>query len=159
MGREIRRVPKDWVHPMNPDPIDAANRCAWQPMLDIDYESAMKEFEEGKALWEKGQHKYQLKDPGLYDGLEYEGDCFNRPEPHEHRPYWPPESMTHYQLYETVTEGSPCSPVFATLKELEDYLVEYGDLWFQFEKLKPWERKTAHSFCQEGWAPSAIIRM
>lgn len=37
-----------------------------------------------------------------------------------------PEDQLGYCLYETVSEGTPVTPVFATPEELIDYLVKYG---------------------------------
>lgn len=51
-----------------------------------------------------------------------------------------------WQLWETVTEGSPISPVFATRGEFVDYLVGEG-----------YSRGAAEKFAECGWAPSALF--
>jgi hypothetical protein len=51
-----------------------------------------------------------------------------------------------YQLYETVTEGTPVSPVFDSLAELEAWLVTQGHTPQQ-----------AAAFCRDGWAPTMAI--
>lgn len=55
-----------------------------------------------------------------------------------------PPTGRGYQLWETVSEGSPISPVFATAKAFEDYLVSEGA-----------SRKAARSFMGTGWCFSA----
>jgi hypothetical protein len=42
-------------------------------------------------------------------------------------PQWLPHQRTHFCLYETVTEGTPVSPVFATIEELEAWREEEGE--------------------------------
>lgn len=52
-----------------------------------------------------------------------------------------------YQLWETVSEGSPVSPVFATEKEMIDYLCDNGYSW-----------EAAANFVRgPGWAPSMVL--
>jgi hypothetical protein len=39
-------------------------------------------------------------------------------------PDWPAEKRTHYQMYETCTEGTPISPVMETPEALAQWLVD-----------------------------------
>lgn len=48
------------------------------------------------------------------------------PDPNYYRPAWVKEEPTAYQVYETVTKGTPISPVFPTRVELVDWLVNDG---------------------------------
>lgn len=57
----------------------------------------------------------------------------------------PPEGEG-YQLWETVSEGSPISPVFASKKKFIDYLCDQGYSW-----------EAAANFVEKGWAPSMMI--
>lgn len=50
-----------------------------------------------------------------------------------------------YQLWETVSEGSPVSPVFPTEETFIQYLVSKGST-----------RSAAESFAKSGWAPSMV---
>ena len=62
---------------------------------------------------------------------------------------WKPTAPPYgegWQFWETVTEGSPQSPVFATQDELINWLVKNED----------YNRKYAKEFTDMGWAPSAI---
>lgn len=55
----------------------------------------------------------------------------------------PPPAGDGWQLWETVTEGSPISPVFKTAVGLERWLVEQG-----------YTPGAAHGMVEEGWVPS-----
>lgn len=39
---------------------------------------------------------------------------------------WTPEEATHFQVYETVSEGTPVSPVLASLEEVKQWCIEQG---------------------------------
>jgi hypothetical protein len=59
-----------------------------------------------------------------------------------------------YQMWETVSEGSPISPVFATPEELARWLADtgasaFGDMTATYEQ---WL-----ATCKKGWAPSAVL--
>lgn len=155
MGREIRRVPKDWKHPEK------------QPMYDSSYRVAMEEWNEEKRIFDAigpsmeigVEGKRDPKDVVEFEGKHYltfpddKSDTFEEwhggpPNEDYYRPDWKPEEMTHYQIYETVSEGSPIGPVFASLDQCEDYLVNVGDHWGKYT------REQARLFCKRGWAPS-----
>lgn len=59
-----------------------------------------------------------------------------------------PPTGEGWQMWETVTEGSPQTPVFATAEGLVDYLVHYKD----------YSRSDATKFVKSGWVPSAIMK-
>jgi hypothetical protein len=40
-------------------------------------------------------------------------------------PYWPENERTHYQMYETTSEGTPISPVMKRPEELARWLVKH----------------------------------
>lgn len=56
-----------------------------------------------------------------------------------------PPSGEGWQVWETVSEGSPISPVFATDEELVVWLVDQG-----------YSEKGARAFVQSGWVPSMV---
>ena len=64
-------------------------------------------------------------------------------------PTGPPEG-DGWQLWETVSEGSPISPVFATADGLADWMSdpERGDRWAP--------KATAAKFIDDGWAPTGV---
>lgn len=102
MGREIRKVIPNWVHPKDDD----------------------------------GKYKPMRKRPPRkkYDA-------------------------TWFQMYETVSEGTPVSPPFPSLDALEDYLVNHGDFWDQRRGSGGWRREAAKSFCADGFACSMIVQI
>jgi len=78
---------------------------------------------------------------------KYEGQ---RAEAEAWEPTEPPEG-DGWQLWETVSEGSPISPVFATSDELAGWMSDpaRGDRWVPQE--------VAAKFIADGWAPTGII--
>ena len=132
MGREIRRVPLGWEHPKDDD-------GDFLPCHDHDFRSAMtKWFEDWKA-WDAGTHP-DRKDRN-YDFWEWE----SIPDPETSRPVFDSDP-TCYQIYETVTEGTPVSPVFESLVILVQWLVDQG-----------YSQAAAEGFAREGWAPSMAM--
>lgn len=67
-----------------------------------------------------------------------------------------PPSGDWWQVWETVSEGSPVTPAFATREQLVDYLVENGDHWDQKRGDGGWGRDNAELFVESEWAPSLI---
>lgn len=134
MGREIRRVPPNWNHPKN-------NRGHLVPMYDRTFDDAAREWKSEFAKWESEAQP-----------VEFWEDYGNPPAREECRP-WEDEEATWFQLWETVTEGTPMSPPFATLEALADHLAVHGDDW----EHTPWGHAAAHAFVKEGWAPSLAI--
>lgn len=147
MGREIRMVPEGWEHPKS-------ERGGFQPMHDCSYQEKAQE-------WWDCATAYHAKD---LDGLE-ELDVYMGDKPDEvlrdHPWYWewtgsPPDPdyyrpeftapADHVQMYETVSEGTPVSPVFATKGQLAQWMVdELG-----------YSEDAAAGFCESGWAPSGV---
>lgn len=79
-----------------------------------------------------------------YEGQEADRDAWEKTEP--------PEGEG-YQLWETVTEGSPISPVFETPEELARYMVGM-DEWGTTK-----DYQTALNFVGVGWAPTGMNGM
>ena len=147
MGREIRRVPPNWEHPRD-------NKQKYIPLYDIDFDTEIERWYEEYKLWQKWEHPDQLDRPDRTCTFwEWDG---GPPRPETHRPVFT-EEPTWYQIYETVSEGTPVSPPFATKEELIDYLVKYGDYWDQNRGDGGWDRKNAEQFVGDGWAPSMWI--
>ena len=151
MGREIRRVPPNWEHPRR----TAYGEEGYQPKYDIPYTKAAEEWVQDFLLWQKGEHRSQK---GKYaDDCKYFWEHDGNPPDEEY--YLPDglEESTWHQMYETVSEGTPVSPPFATKEELVDYLVENGDFWDQRRGTPPPTRESAEAFVGMGWAPSFIV--
>lgn len=75
----------------------------------------------------------------------------------------PPPTGEGWQVWETVSEGSPITPVFPTSEGLVDYLATYGTTWDQSRAARgaaipggPWRREAAEKFVNDGFAVSFI---
>lgn len=62
-------------------------------------------------------------------------------------PRWAPEEATCHQVYENVTEGTPVSPVFDSVDDVRDWLVDQG-----------YSHRAAQGFCRQGQAPTLVLR-
>src|SRR3990167_9201342 len=104
MGREIRRVPKDWEHPQHErcnhwggieshgEPGDWWYQKCLKPLHDEDYETAAQEWIDGLAAWLNGTHEdFQAE----LDYWEYYG---NPPDREDYRPAWTEEEAIYYQI-------------------------------------------------------------
>src|SRR5579864_6349431 len=109
MGREIRRVPPGWEHPRD-------ERGNYKPMFDRSLEEAAAEWKSGYGAWE----------PAAHEGQQYWEYAGNPPDPECYRPDWPEETRTAWQVYETVSEGTPVSPVFLDQEEMVRWLIAQG---------------------------------
>lgn len=143
MGREVRRVPPNW-----PSKVD-------HPMHD-------QRFDEAFAEWLQDFDRIRAGNLSDIERECYTSDCplaewlldyGALPDPAYYRP-WTDEEATWFQVWETVSEGTPVTPAFSTKEELVDYLVKHGDFWEE----RGFSRATAEKFVMDtGWAPSAII--
>ena len=155
MGREIRRVPPNWEHPK-------AENGNYMVMHDHDFDTAFQEWIAGYELWKKGGHPEQLDDPERYTDCEYWEWEGNPPNPDYCRPAFK-EEPTWYQVYETVSEGTPVTPPFETKEELVDYLVEHGTFWDVRrvqdgrQPVAGWPQEAAEKFVENEWAPSFMM--
>ncbi len=125
MGREVRRVPENWKHPKK-------ENGEYIPLL-LDFIAAS----------ERCDPKHPDYDPHGDDPL-----------PENYMPVWTPEEKTHFQMYETTSEGSPISPVVKTPEELARWLADHKASAFGHESAtyEQWL-----STIKRGWAPSAVI--
>lgn len=166
MGREIRRVPPNWEHPQETkyNPFRHQEETDYHPLHNEPYIAALNEWLKEHQQWEEGTHEalkeYSKEDYPHY--ADYGGDA---PRHDYYRPNWKPEEMTWWQVYETVSEGTPVTPPFATQAELVEYLTTNGDFWDQKRRkegrsimnCEPWSREQAERFVYgTGWAPSLI---
>ena len=167
MGREIRRVPPNWEHPKYPadhEKVRYGYRSTddYMPMYDKPYKEAVAEWMEGLLEWDKGERQRIFEEYKQdYEYWEWGGDP---PDRNYYRPEFT-EEPTWFQAYETVSEGTPVTPPFATEDELINYLCTYGDFWYQKDvKEKGYStyrsipsREAATSFVKGGWAPSMVV--
>lgn len=121
MGRELRKVPSNWEHPRTKD--------GFQPLFDESYKEASKKWKQEFLEWEKNPES---------DCEYWEWDG-NPPDPKYYRPDWPEEIRTHYQMYETCSEGTPISPVMDNIDDLAKWLTDnnasvFGNMTTTYEK-------------------------
>jgi hypothetical protein len=135
MSRKIRRVPADWQHPKGWD-------GRYSPLVDHNFVEDADEWVKNFLAWEKDNHPDREQSECRYY-WEWAGDP---PDPKDYHPDWPEESRTHYQVYEEVSEGTPISPVFATIEEVHTWLLEQG-----------WSEKWAEMLCKDMWVPSGFM--
>jgi hypothetical protein len=119
-------------------------------MFDEEFDGALQEWVDDYALWKAEKHPDQQNCPFW----EWAG---RPPDPNYYRSAFL-EEPTWYQVYETVSEGTPVSPPFAIKDELIDYLVKNGDFWDQRRGHGAWSRENAAHFVEnEGYRPSGML--
>jgi hypothetical protein len=167
MGREIRMVPPGWEHPKyTHDNASYRDRVgSYMPMYNQTFNDAAREWKKGLIAWERGERPdYTSEESKSEEFWEYQG---NPPERAYYRPY-KDEEATWFQVYETVSEGTPVTPPFEKREDLVTYLVECGDFWQQkrwaegntfMQPEKPgYSRKAAENFVMgDGYAPSMVV--
>lgn len=163
MGREVRRVPLDWQHPR----IATSGKYEWQRpgrcrpvFMARTYREAKVEWDSNNSAWIDGTHE------DLVDGTTNKGENPSYsdwnggpPDPEYYRQReWAAEEATAYQVYETVSEGTPVSPVLPTREALIAWLTSpipaterYPDL-----SVQGMSREQAERFAGVGCAPSFI---
>lgn len=153
MGREIRRVPKGWEHPR-----DGQGR--FRPLYDESYEHAARAWMDAAILWDRGEHPHQKeydKTPRYY----WEWDQAP-PDPAYYRPSWTAPADC-YQLYETVSEGTPVSPVFDSIDAMIAWMTSPIDRSSEYNAGADWQsmqgmsRDQAEGFCKIGSSPSLVV--
>jgi hypothetical protein len=159
MSREIRRTPVGWVPPPYPNPYPTWGRNShdwtgngvwYQPQHDRTLREAQADWDHRKAAWDSGEDpdraRYTDKADDDYPFEDWAGE---RPEDGSYyRPEWPEGVELGYQLYESVTEGTPVSPSFATVEELARYLTHEARMFDSTE--------AAMRFIGVGWAPTGV---
>ncbi len=157
VSREIRRVPVDWQHPMQPRTRPLWGREKPSRLCPTGYEYAhierrsygdvLSEWERKKAAWEAGEG------PSQFDMTSLDTYWGEEPEEDRYMPDFPEDAVLGYCLYQTVSEGTPVTPVFATEDELIEHLVMYGEDYDQV----PMRRRSAEIVVRGGWAPSGAV--
>lgn len=130
MGREVRRVPKDWEHPKN------GNRFV--PLHD-GYHAAIADFQS------------DIESRGLAEAIDWHG---GGPISDDYMPDWPESERTHYMMYEDTSEGTPLSPAMESPETLARWLADNGASSFGSDTAtyEQWL-----STCHGVWAPSMVI--
>lgn len=153
MGREVRRVSKDWEHPKNHN--------GFCPLFD-GFSTALTDWKKNREQWDNGfveSFKDYPKEAWRPKGKSEEGSSFKewygeKPSKEDYMPEWTEEEKTRIQMYETCSEGTPISPVMETPEELARWLVDNNASAFGGEgaSYEAWLR-----VCLGGDAPSAVM--
>ena len=136
MSREVRRVPMNWQHPME-----------WREQWNQRERRATMQRVPKPLFSNYANHlAYFTADPGDFDG--------DAPDPADYMPDFGDRDDLGYCMYETTSEGTPISPVFATPEELARWLADtgasaFGDMGASYEQ---WL-----AVARGGWAPSAVV--
>lgn len=118
MGRELKRVPLDFDAP-----LDEIWEGYWRPIEDL---KEVKEIVDQvpEILGYEGDSVCRECNRVFGDCDEYARYCIVYNKDLCNLWYFDPPEGEGYQLWETTTEGSPQSPVFATLDELCEWCEE-----------------------------------
>lgn len=122
MGREIRRVPKDWQHPKDAKGVDI-------PLHGECYSKRVSRWDKENEKWSQGLRRdFDTNNFILIEDkykktsfIEWDGE---RPEQKDYMPKWTEEEKTHICMYETCSEGTPISPVMEKPEELARWLAD-----------------------------------
>ncbi len=146
MGREVRRVPADWQHPIDPQ------TGRFRPLYDgAKFAERLREWNDGNTKWSRGEFPdYASEENRKLTYSEWSGD---QPKARDYMPAWPDEQRTHLMMYEDTSEGTPISPAFATPEELARWLADNGASSFgnSTASYEAWLR-----IARGGWAPGLV---
>jgi len=158
MGREIRMVPPNWQHPKD----DHGNL---RPMFGRNFDDVFADWLADFDRIRRGEltdiERECYGKLGMNPLAEWLRDEGAPRAPGNYRPWRDDEAMW-VQVWETVSEGTPVTPPFATKGELVDYLVTGGDDWDRKRGRGKrgrggYTRAQAEAFVDAGWAPSFVM--
>lgn len=147
MGREVRKVPPDWQHPRD-------DKGRYVGLLE-GYSKHVAQRAMEQEAWQRGKViTFGGEDPAPSD-VSFDEWYGEPPNPDHYVPDFSEGSATFFQMYETVSEGTPISPPMPTLEALAKWLSEdsSNDGW----------RNDRNSYeqwlavCKAGWVPSGVV--
>lgn len=123
MSRTVRRVPADWVHP-----TDETGRKL--PLIGEPISKYLADWDKHKAKWDEGfiearggwEPRSNSQEAMACGSFEEWWD--ERPRQEDFMPEFPNGTATHFQMYEETSDGTPISPVCATIEELARWLAD-----------------------------------
>jgi hypothetical protein len=152
MSREVRRVPADWQHPKR-------SNGRYVPLLGGSYSAEVARWDHEAEQWEKGfRLDWSTDNEFIPKTADHRGTYAEwsgpRPVESEYMPDWTDAERTHFQMYQTTSEGTPISPVMESPEELARWLVDnkasaFADIPATYEQ---WL-----ATIKAGWAPSAAV--
>lgn len=120
MSREVRKVPANWKHPKD-------EKGHLIPLFGDSLRERVTKWDEEVERWNKGFYRLsgdEWKPKGFDQSGTYENRDGSWLKEYEYMPDWPESERTHYQMYETITEGTPISPVMETPEALARWLAD-----------------------------------
>ena len=153
MGREVRKVPADWVHPQDDNGEDI-------PLYEGNAQKELARWMECREKWLEGLRENYGDGPKWVpidgtEGYRYTDYAGPPPNPDDYMPDFG-DSATHLQMYETCTEGTPISPVMETPEELARWLEDNGASAFA-DMTATYDQWLSTINSKTGSAPSAVI--
>lgn len=146
-------VPPNWKHPRD-------ERGNLKPMYNENFHDKfadwLAEFDRIRDDALSADERDVYAGEGKIPLAEWLNDEGSPPDPSTYRP-WRDEEATWFQVWETVSEGTPVTPPFATRAELVDYLVAGGDDWDRKRGRGGYTRAQAEAFAEQGWVHSMIM--
>lgn len=138
MGREIRIVPENWQHPKDENGlfIPLFGRCFSKSLRRWNFRE--KKWNQGLRIDNNGSYIQKEKE---YENIPYSDFAGKKPLKSEYMPEWKKSELTHIQLYENTSEGTPITPVFKKddLMSLCEYAANnctvFGNLKYSKEEL------------------------
>jgi len=139
-----------WEHPKKDD-------GSYQPLFNQYYGEALNEWLKEHNQWEDGTHSDLKGRPELKEEYPFYAMWGGNPPDvayYQTKDY-SPEELTHIQLYENTSEGTPNSPVFKAdeLEKLCEYAAEHCTTFASFKASKEeWFKMLSNDFVshQEG---------
>lgn len=160
MGREIRKVPAGWQHPKKEYWTMRGREERFIPLYDHEYDTACNDWWADAVAWDKRKTPASTEPDAE---RWYWDDAGMPPDKEMYRPQWSDAERTHFQIYETVSEGTPVSPVFASLDEMIAWMVQPIDRTSEYNCGEDWQcmqgrsREQAEAFAKSQNAPSFVI--
>lgn len=167
MGREIRRVPPNWEHPRYEpgeryDSRGEDYATHYKPLYDESFEDAVVKWMGEATAWVAVVNAGGTPEHWYADTEEeaawaranpfkaYALWWSSPPDPESYRDRFT-EEPTAYQIYETVSEGTPISPVCATEDDLITWMMGDHPRWPALSEA------AARRFIRAGSAPSIVM--
>ena len=133
MGRQLRKVPANWEHPRK-------DNGQYQPMYEEFYGDVFDDWLKNHNEWMDGTHLDLIKEPELKDKYPFFAMWDGNPPDVEYyqTKRYSDEELTHIQLYQTTSEGTPITPVFKKeeIAELCEWAAENATTFASFKASK-----------------------
>lgn len=156
MSREVRRIPASWIHPTYEF---GCRKGEYRPLRSEKFEDDLDFWKKYQKQWCAGLVFSYSKNSWIErtpdKGEDYEEEYGPEPSRSDYMPTWT-EEASHFQMYETTSEGTPISPVLESPEALARWLVADGASAFanQTASYEAWLR-----VAQGGFAPSLVGTM